>query len=527
MKENKRYKVSILLTSVFIIAICGILYELLISTITTYFQGSSILHFSLVIGLFLSFMGVGAYLSKYLERNLLEWFIIFEIILGLVGGLSTFLLYTAFSLTPYFYGIAFCLIAVLGSLIGIEIPILTRIVRQYEDLKQSLADVLSFDYLGALIASVVFPLLLLPVLGTMRTAFVIGMLNLSVAIMNVWIFRQELKKHLRLLSISIGLMLLMTGGLIYSFQLISFFEQFLYRDEILLTRQSAYQRIVLTKWNNDVRLFIDGNLQFSSRDEYRYHEPLVHLPMALTQHPERILVLGGGDGLVARELFKHPEVSHIDLVDLDPEITKLGQEHPFFIQLNENAMNHPALSIYNQDAYKFVEESSDIYDLVIIDLPDPNNESLGKLYSVEFYGLLKKRMAAGGVVVTQSTSPYYAPKAFWCIHRSIEEVFKVAMPYTVNVPSFGQWGFNLAINFPDKLHRLPANSEELVEICLPKLNKRLFVENNGLSFRYLNPQSLAHLFSFDGDTQEVEVETNHLDNQLLVRYYEESWKNWR
>lgn len=519
-------KVAILLTSVFIIAICGILYELLISSISSYFQGSSILHFSLVIGLFLSFMGLGSYLSKFLDEDLLSWFVRFEILLGLVGGLSTFLLYFAFSLTPYFYGVAFFLIAVLGSLIGIEIPILTRIVREYETLRDAMAKVLSFDYLGALIASVAFPLILLPTMGTMRTAFLIGLLNLLVAVLNLRLFRREIPSYKQLMGASLGLMLLLGAGFLYSFQLVGFFEHFLYKDEILLSKQSTYQQIVVTRWNQDTRLFIDGNLQFSSVDEHRYHEPLVHLPMALAQQHEHILVLGGGDGLAVREILKYSDVKRIEVVDLDPEITRLGQLHPAFILLNQNALNDPRVTIHNEDAYKFVERASDLYDVVIIDLPDPNNVGLGKLYTEEFYGLLEKRMAAGGTIVTQSTSPYYAPKAFWCIHESLQAVFPETLPYTVLVPSFGQWGFNLAMQSPGSLKPGIQDSISLTAQANTLLAQRLFHSPDSLQLRFLTPDMLTGLFLFDGDTKAVPVEVNQLHNQVLVRYYEESWAQW-
>jgi spermidine synthase len=519
-------RVPILLTSVFIIAICGILYELLISSISSYFQGSSILHFSLVIGLFLSFMGVGSYLSRFITKDLLPWFIRFEILLSVVGGLSSFLLYFAFSLTPYFYGVAFLLIAILGSLIGVEIPILTRIVREHENLRDAMAKVLSFDYLGSLIASVAFPLILLPNLGIMRTAFAIGFLNLAVALLNIWLFRKEVKTYRSLLvqSILVGVMLL--AGFVYSFQLIGFFEQKLYRDEILLSKQSAYQRIVLTRWNRDTRLFIDGNLQFSSLDEYRYHEPLIHLPMGMAQSHEKILVLGGGDGLAVRELWQYPDIQKIDLVDLDPEITKLGTGHPIFTQLNENSLLDPRVSIFNEDAYGFVEHSSELYDVVIIDLPDPNNISLGKLYSQEFYRLLDKRLSAGAVVVSQSTSPYYAGKAFWCIHETMRAVFPETLPYTVFVPTFGQWGFNLAVKRPGVLKPGLADSLSLSDQAVRHLRSQWMAADT-LPFRYLTPDMLEGLFQFDGDTGPEEVLVNRLDNQALVQYYEKSWEDWQ
>ena len=242
-------KVTTLLASVFIIAICGILYELLISTITSYFQGSSILHFSIVIGLFLSFMGIGSYASKFIKDDLPVWFVRFELVLSIVGGFSAFLLYFAFSLTPYFYGVAFVLIAILGAMIGIEIPILTRIIGKHESLKDAIADVLSFDYLGALIASVAFPLLLLPVFGNMRTAFAIGLLNLIVAILNTYLFKNELKKFKQFLIGEIAIGVILIFGFIYSFQINAYYETFLYRDNVMLSRQTKYQNIIVTKWN--------------------------------------------------------------------------------------------------------------------------------------------------------------------------------------------------------------------------------------------------------------------------------------
>ncbi len=521
-------KVPVLLTSVLIIAICGILYELLISTITSYFQGSSVLHFSLVIGLFLSFMGVGSYFSRYIKKDLLTWFIRFEIVLGIVGGFATFLLYFAFSLTPYFYLVAFFLIAILGGMIGVEIPILTRIVREYENLRDALASVLSFDYMGALVASVLFPLVLLPNLGTMRTSFVVGLLNLIVALLNIYLFREELQRFKSLMTSTVLASLILIGGFAYSFQLNSFFEQFLYQDQVMFSRQSAYQQIVMTKWNQDIRLFIDGNIQFSSRDEHRYHEPLVHIPMAMAPSHENILVLGAGDGLAVREILKYPNVGQIDVVDLDPEMTQIGKNHPVLIRLNDSAFHHSNVRIFNQDAYKFIEESSAFYDVVIIDLPDPNNHSLGKLYSQEFYGLLAKRLSVGGTVVTQSTSPYFAPNAFWCIHQSMETVLPHTLGYQTNVPSFGPWGFNLSQKLGNSLQAdSTASTEAWEQLSMTRLQTQLFARPDSLSFRYLTPEILPTLFSFDGDMAERAVEVNRLSNQSLVSYYEKSWNQWR
>ena len=523
---GKSRKVPVLLGSVMIIAICGILYELLISTISSYFQGSSILHFSIVIGLFLSFMGLGSYLSKYFKRNLLEWFIRFEILLAVVGGFSSVVLYAVYSLSPYFYLVAFFMISMLGTLIGLEIPLLTRIVRQYESLKDAMAKVLSFDYFGSLIASLAFPLILLPLLGVMRTAFIIGLLNISVALLNIYLFQEELKQSKLLGAICIGIIGMLITGFAYSLQLTGFFEQFLYRDPIMMSEQSAYQRIVITKRNQDTRLFIDGNIQFSSRDEYRYHEPLVHIPAALTLNLEKVLVLGGGDGLAARELLKHEQIDSLFIVDLDPEITRLGQRHPIFRKLNENSLASPKVHIYNTDAYKYLEQSSNLFDLILIDLPDPNNTDLGKLYSREFYEIIRTRLSAGGVVVTQSTSPYFARPAFWCINKTLEAVFPVVLPYSANVPSFGQWGFNLAIKNPGKLKNGKDVVESLHEQAVTQVNRSLFANGNPYALRFLNPRILEGLFTFGEDTGPVPIEINQIHSQKLVQYYEKSWSQW-
>ncbi len=520
MKKNQ---VAVLLVSVFIIAACGILYELLISTITSYFQGSSVLHFSIVIGLFLSFMGVGSYLSKFIQRNLMSWFVGFEIGLSIVGGFSAILLYFSFSVTQYFYAVAFLLIALLGTFIGIEIPILTRIIRRYDTLKDALANVLSFDYLGSLIASVAFPLLLLPILGTMKTAFVVGSLNLGVAIFNTWFFKDWIKRFKTFLVVEGVILLLLISGLVYSFQIVGFFEKFLYRDQVLLSKQSSYQQLVVTKWNQDIRLYINGNLQFSSRDEYRYHEALVHIPMFLGVNHERVLVLGGGDGLVARELLKHNAIQQIEIVDLDPAITDLAKAHPAFKRLNEDALNHPKVNVINTDAYKFVEQSSDIYDIVIIDLPDPNDPSLGKLYSQEFYQLLEKRMANGGVIVTQSASPYFASDAFWCIHNTLKEVYPTTLPYQSYIPTFGQWGFNVAINGQGSIK---TNTDTSIEQqAIEQLKQRL--TQSPFLLKYLNPNMVEGLFQFGKDIGYRDTDINTLQDQPLIYYYEQGWNNWR
>ena len=122
---------------------------------------------------------------------------------------------------------------------------------------------------------------------------------------------------------------------------VTFLENQLYQDEILLAEDTPYQRLVVTRWRQDVRLYLNGHLQFSSVDEYRYHEALVHPAMCLAERRANILILGGGDGLAAREVLKHEGVERIDLVDIDPAVTGLFRDHPMLSRLNRGSLRHP------------------------------------------------------------------------------------------------------------------------------------------------------------------------------------------
>ncbi|MCF6242075.1 MAG: hypothetical protein L3J74_12100, partial [Bacteroidales bacterium] len=334
-KEKAIYPV--LLISVLIIAACGILYELLLSSVSSYFLGNSILQFSLTIGFFMFFMGIGSYVSRFIRKRLFESFITIEIILGFFGGISTTVLYLVYAYTPHYYLYNFIFISILGALIGLEIPIVARIINKYSSLKETVADIFSFDYIGALAASILFPLVLLPWLGVIETALFIGIINLFVAFYNSLFFRKLLKNATVQSLVSGSIIILFIVGFIFSSKIDKKLEQKIYQDKIIFSKHTKYQKLVLTRWNDDYRLFINGAIQFSSVDEYRYHESLVHFPMMLAPNHEKILVLGGGDGMAVRELLKYEEIKQIDLVDLDPEMTRLAKENAIFRKLNKNS----------------------------------------------------------------------------------------------------------------------------------------------------------------------------------------------
>ncbi len=208
------------------------------------------------------------------------------------------------------------------------------------------------------------------------------------------------------------------------------------------------------------------------------------------------------------------------MVDLDPAITEIGANHPMLQEINEFAFRDPRLTCVNQDAFQYIENLQQTVDLIIIDLPDPHNASLGKLYSQSFYQLILSRLNVGGTVITQSTSPYFAPKAFWCVYETMRSVFPTTYAFHTYVPTFGQWGFNVAIKsspkmvIPDQIPTPPTN----------RIQKKL--ANTQIPFKYLTPEIVPGLFEFDGDTKRQKVEINRLDNQMLIQYYEESWQNW-
>lgn len=494
--------VPLLVTSIFFVSFCALLYQLLMGTLASYLLGNSVFHFSITTGLFMFFMGVGSYLSRFICKDLIRWFVVIEILLGIVGGFSAFVLYQSFGITGGIYPAHFFLIGMISTLVGLEIPLVTRIVREFRPLKDALSQILAFDYLGGLIGAVLFPLILLPYLGTIQTAFCVGVLNLAIGGITWLQFREQVRLNVIFpLTISLGLVALIIGTF-SSEQILKLLDSAFYDDEIILSKQSAYQKIVVTKFRDDTRLYLNGDLQFSSLDEYRYHEPLVHLAMLNSKYRNSVLVLGGGDGLVAREILKHNEVESVTIVDLDPEVTKIASTHPIFTKLNEGSLSSEKVRVINEDAFSFIDRVTELFNVVIIDLPDPNDLSLGKLYSREFYSMLSKRIAKGGVIVTQATSPYFSRESFWCIVSTLETAFKNVLPYQSYVPSFGSWGYVMA---SDDSIGMPSRDQF-----------------EGVPLRWLTYDVALGLARFEKDTARNTTELNSIDTQNLVRLYEAS-----
>ncbi|MFA5242259.1 MAG: polyamine aminopropyltransferase [Sulfuricella sp.] len=492
-----------LLISVFVVASCGLAYELVAGALSSYLLGDSVTQFSTIIGTYLFAMGIGSYLSRFVVKGLVARFIQVELLVGLVGGFSAVLLFMVFAWAGGpFKLVLYGLVLLTGTLVGLEIPLVMRILRQHYGLKDLVSQVLTFDYLGALAVSMAFPLLLAPHLGLIRTSLLFGLMNALVAAWAIWLFRNQLAGIKALAAQCFLVTALLFSGMLGAERLTSLAEENLYADEIIYTETTLYQRIVLTRWKDDIRLFLNGNLQFSSRDEYRYHEALVHPALQAIKQPRQVLVLGGGDGLAVREILKYPGVEHITLVDLDPHMTDLFKRLPMLRALNQDALLSPKVSIVNADGFQWLDQSNDFYDFIVVDFPDPTNFMLGKLYTNTFYRLLEKHLSQHGLAVIQATSPLYARKSFWCIDQTLRSVGLKTAPYHALVPSFGEWGYIIAGHRP---YTPP--------------------ERYSPGLRFVSAGLNPVLFQFPLDMAPVETEINRLNNQVLVHYYESEWKH--
>lgn len=493
----------LLLFSVFVIATCGLVYELIAGALASYLLGDSITQFSTIIGVYLFSMGIGSWLSKFINRNLIGVFVQVEILIGLIGGISASLLFVSFEYVSSFRILLYGTVVLTGTFVGLEIPLLMRILEKNFEFKELVSKVFTFDYIGALLASLLFPLVLVPYLGLIRTAYLFGICNVLVGLWTILIFRDSLP-HLKVLKgEAILILLVLLGGFAYSDNILTFAEGNSYSDTVIYSRTTKYQRLVLTRGHDDLRLYLNGNLQFSSRDEYRYHEALIHPGLAAIPDAKSVLILGGGDGLAIREVLKYPTVEKILLVDLDPEMTKLFKTHDALRKLNEDSFSNPKVSVVNTDAFIWLKENKAKFDFIVIDLPDPSNFSIGKLYTNTFYREVERATHVNSIVVVQSTSPYVAKKSFWTVDATMKASGFKTTPYHVYVPAFGEWGY-------------------IIGTHKPYTSPEKFPEN----LKFVNSDIMKSMLIFPQDMRVAASPVNKLNNQILVRIFDEEWANY-
>lgn len=496
-----------ILLSVLVIATAGLVYELAIAAAASYLAGDSVRQFSLVIGAYLSALGLGAYASRHVDRRLSAAFVDVELGAAMVGGLSVPALFFAFAHTHAFMLVLYAVVLGVGVLVGLELPLLLRLLERRVEFKELVARALTVDYAGALVGSVAFSLVLVPRIGLFHTSLACGLVNAAVALFAARLFPPADDDEARALRAArvraVAVVLFFMLALSFGDRVRALAESALYPGDVVLAEDSPYQRIVVVGRPDAFELFLNGNLQFSSRDEYRYHEALVHPAMAVASSRARVVVGGGGDGLAVREILRYPEVRGVTLVDLDRKVTDLARRYGPLVALNRASLEDPRVTVVNEDAMRWFDETDRAADVIVLDFPDPSGYSTAKLFSTAFYERVKRRLAPGGALVIQASSPFLAPRTFGCIAKTVEEAGFAVRPYHVFVPSFGVWGFVLAKRKP---FDVPA---------------KLLVEAS-----FMDAEALRDAFAFPADLKRPTVVENRLDTQALVGYYADEWGRW-
>lgn len=487
--------------AVFIAGLCSIIYELLISTAATYFLGDGVKQFSIIIGIYLFSMGIGAFLSKYLKDKPLDFFVYTEYILGFIGGISVPLIYFLFvNIGPTALQIS-CLgiIFIIGLLTGMEVPLLTFATNEL-DFKKNLSNILSLDYIGGLIATLIFPFVLLPFVGLFYSSLIFGILNIALGMfLNITLLK---KRNLWVGIIAMIILLSLVG---YGGKLLKIWDEKIYKNPIVLNVQTPYQKIVMTKKQDDIRLFLNRVIQFSSADEHRYHEPLIHIPIALHQNPKDILILGGGENLASREVLKHSNIHSVDVVDIDSTMFYLAKHNTHLRTINDNAASNNRVHLIVQDAFTYLYGTQKRYDVIISDLPDPTNEAIARLYSKQFFLLTKKALKDDGVFVTQSGEIYFSNTVFSCINNTLKNVYEHVDTYHSYIPSFGDWGFNIAF----------------------KNNPKHGIKNIPSETKFLTVDQANQAFKMPKDIIIATTEVNTLDNPIILNYFIDDWNKWK
>ncbi len=464
----------------------GLVYEYCLSTVATHLLGNSIEQFSLIIALMLSAMGLAGMVQGWFskEEHLATIFVAVEIGLGTVGGASAVLLYMAFAYLEHFRFVLYLLAVAIGFGIGMEIPLLMRINQRWQpQLRRNVGQVFSLDYLGGLAGALVWAFVLLPLMGLDTISLILGLANLAVALLTLVVFWRLLTHRVALVVLMASCIAALTAFALGSPRLVHTARQHLYAQPIRLHKHTPYQDIVITGRGARLSLYLNGRLQLDSEDEFIYHEMLVHPAlMALGRPPRDVLVLGGGDGFAVREILKWPSVRQVTLVDLDPAMTRLARTYAPLVKLNGGSLRSPRLrhiqargitpgkgtqTIYkyaerprlalarhreavarvkvrNVDADRYISAVRDRYDVIVADFPDPRSPDLAKLYSLELYLQLRRRLRPGGVLVTQAGSPYATRRAFWCVGDTLRQAGYAVLSLQAHVPTFGTWGWHLA-----------------------------------------------------------------------------------
>ncbi|MFF1722281.1 polyamine aminopropyltransferase [Streptomyces sviceus] len=436
----------LVLACVFVCAACGLVYELELVALASYLTGDSVTQASVVLSVMVFAMGIGSLAAKRLRRHAAMAFGALEALLALVGGCSAMALYAVFAWTgdwgglwasgPRWLLVAFSL--AIGLLIGAEVPLLMELIQRIrrQDAGGAVADLFAADYVGALVGGLAFPFLLLPLLGQLTGAMLTGAVNaVAGGALVLGLFRRDLTHRARWLLLVANLAVL--GVLATATVLVDDFEraarEAVYGKDVRVALQTGVRQIALTGGTDGrpLDVYVDGRLRVSGRDEDRYHEALVH--PAMNGPHARVLVLGGGDGLAVREVLRYRGVRRVDIVELDPAVVDLARRDPALSRLNGHVYGDARVHVTTQDAFRRLRRPAPVpsYDVVIADLPAPGITASAKLYSEEFYGLVRRVLAPDGRLVVHAGPVSARPRVFWTVDATLRAAGLRTTPYRV------------------------------------------------------------------------------------------------
>ncbi|WP_283235314.1 polyamine aminopropyltransferase [Pseudoalteromonas aurantia] len=549
---------DILLISVMaILAGCGLIYEYLLSHYAGRILGSVESAIYAMIGTMIVAMGIGAFLARWFKDPFTA-FAWLESLIALLGMTSILIIASIIALSytlphtfsslynlpvdavidgqlfesfqaaarflPYIFGL------MLGIFIGMEIPLIARI-RQHvygRFLENNAGTIYGADYIGAGIGAAIWVMIMLA-LPIMQAAAWTALFNIVAGLIFLWRYHQ----HVRLAKLLLVCHLLLLGLFVillsYGSSWMKDLSNVLYKDKVIYSESTKYQHVVVTERLSRTQtapindLFLNGRLQFSSADEQIYHTMLVYPAMLAANRHDKVLIIGGGDGLALRDVLKWP-VKEATLIDLDGQLLSLfglqGQPFPALPHiteklsgLNNDALNDPRAKVIVADAFLEVEKMLDqgrLFDSIIIDLPDPNHPDLNKLYSDYFYNHVRQLLAPDGALSIQSTSPYHAKNAFISIAKTVKHAgFTHVEQYQQNIPSFGQWGWTIATRAGQ-----PASGriKRIAEFPVPS--------------NWVNQEYLQAAFAFPNRFFENHkaIEVNRLGTGVLYDYYRQAWQ---
>lgn len=306
----------------------------------------------------------------------------------------------------------------------------------------------------------------------------------------------------------IGFSVLFVGVIIISFLVPPselYLSQKYYRDRVIFSTETPFQKIDITSWKGHHWVYSNNVIQFSTLDEHMYYEPLVHPAMNLVSEASNILIIGGENGIIARELKKYPQVERIDLIPLDTGLLSLSKSHIIFKEVNENALNSDKISLPTRNVFRHLEARKNKYDVIIIDTPDPVDLETNRYYTKEFYELCFRALVPNGVMVTQAGSPYYATKAFQAISNVMKNIGFTTLPFHNQVLSMGEWGWIIG-------------AKSLSKVALTDSVKKMEFES--VDTKWINNEAMQMMLAF-GKPYVISdsIEINSLKKPIIHEYY--------